>query len=125
MYLDQVIEMLDVKITRTPTVTGAWGEYDHTHRVIRLDPRLSGVPYTSTLAHELGHAAHGHTQSTVVTEREADQYAQWLLIPFCRYLEAARAYDTVEAVAHEIGVLPGDIIRYAERLHHRGHACVS
>ena len=125
MYLDQVIEMLDVKITRTPTVTGAWGEYDHAHRVIRLDPRLSGVPYTSTLAHELGHAAHGHTASTIVTEREADEYAAWLLIPFCRYMEAARAYETVEAVAHELEVLPGDAARYAARMHARGRACVS
>lgn len=85
---------------------GLWGAYDHQQRAIFLLRRLGPIQRYSTLAHELGHAYHGHTHPAPVWEAEADEYAVRLLIPRRTFEDHARALHSPVAVAHELGVLP-------------------
>lgn len=116
--LEDIADHLGTQIAIEPPQVGQLGEYDHYRRLIRLHPRLSGLLQTSVLAHELGHAAYGHTVSTPVTEAQADHFAQWLQIPFCTYLQATSLHPTPQAVAHELGVLPATIRDYTRRVRH-------
>lgn len=116
VMLEDIADHLGVTVTIAPPLVGQLGEYDHYCRTIRLHPRLSGLLQSSVLAHELGHAAYGHTASTTITEWEADQFAHWLQIPFCDYLTATAAHPTVQAVAHELGVLPATVRDYTRRV---------
>lgn len=102
---------------RTSLRRGRWGEYDHRHRTIRLLSGLGAVQYRSTLAHELGHAHHGHRWSSLKHENQADSYAAWLLISPAGWQAAIRAYpDSPQAVAAELGVLPRLVEVYAGTL---------
>lgn len=116
MWADQVAARLGVDVVVEVPRSGAWGEYDATENQVRIHPLLSGVQLRCVLAHELGHAAHRHTSSTPLTEREADEFAHWLLIPLCGFLRAASAYESAQAVAHELGVLPSFVEGFAGRL---------
>lgn len=119
--LEDIANHLRVRVITEPPLVGQLGEYDHYRRTIRLHPRLSGLLQTSVLAHELGHAAYGHTTSTPLTEQQADHFAQWLQVPFCDYLTATAAHPTAQGVAHELGVLPATITDYARRVPHDEH----
>ncbi|WP_442867635.1 ImmA/IrrE family metallo-endopeptidase [Citricoccus sp. NR2] len=116
MNLDTVAERLGCSIASAHPVLGDWGEYNSATHTITLHPALSGIQYTATLAHELGHAAHRHEQSTPATEREADYFAHWLLIPLCGFLRAAQAHHTMQGVAHELELLPSMLASYAGRI---------
>lgn len=116
--LEAIAEYLGVTVVFEEPLVGQLGEYQASTHVIRLHPQLSGLLLTVVLAHELGHAAHGHTTSTTVTEREADEFAHWCLIPFCYYLQATRAHPTIQGVAYELGVLPNMVEQYARRVCH-------
>lgn len=114
--LETVAEYLECTIDISYPITEGWGEYDSTAHTIRLHPELAGVKRTAVLAHELGHAAHQHSESTHATEWEADRFAHWLLVPLCDYLRATRLHPTVQAVAHELEILPSMAAQYAHRL---------
>lgn len=65
---------------------GAAGGWFPEHDLILLAPGLHPVEQRCTLAHELGHATHGHHAGTsgwlhARQERQADQFAATLLIP--------------------------------------------
>lgn len=107
---------IGVAVERTVPHVGQWGEYDAGAHRIRLHPDLRMVQHASTYAHELGHAMHRHEASTTRTEREADHAAHWLTIPLCAFLQALQAHDTMQAVAHELGLLPSDVRAYAGRI---------
>lgn len=119
--LEDIADHLRVHVVIEPPRVGQLGEYDHSQQLIRLHPRLSGLLQTSVLAHELGHAAYGHTCSTAENEQQADWFAQWLQVPFCDYLTATAAHPTAQGVAHELGVLPTTITDYARRVPHDEH----
>lgn len=95
---------------------GRWGEYRHGRKVIRLLSCLAPVQYRSTLAHELGHAAHGHRRTTSRTELEADVWAARHLIEPQQWWHVVGAYDDVLTVASELGVVPELVRVYAEHL---------
>lgn len=83
-----------------------FGDYNHSKRQIRL---LKGTPTArtiSTLAHELGHAAHGDTNSTDFKEQRAWEYAARLLLKHRQVVEATRLYEHPTLIAHELGVTP-------------------
>lgn len=116
MLLEQIADHLQVTVIIEEPHVAQLGEYQESKHLIRLHPRLSGLLLTSVLAHELGHAAYRHTTSTNVTEREADHFAHWVLIPFCHYVRATAAHGTAQGVAHELGVLPSTIRQYTRRV---------
>lgn len=116
MDLEALAEMIGCTVMRSEPVSGHWGEYDASAHEIRLHPRLHGAQARSVLAHELGHAAHRHESSTARTEREADAFSDWVQIPLCMFLRAVQVQESMQAVACELGVLPADARRYAERL---------
>ncbi|MGO1664128.1 MAG: ImmA/IrrE family metallo-endopeptidase [Micrococcaceae bacterium] len=116
MNLDTVASRLGCRIITAHPMLGDWGEYNSANHTITLHPALTGIQYTATLAHELGHAVHRHEQSTPATEREADQFAHWLLIPYCSFLRAVQAQESMQAVAHELEILPSMLVQYAERV---------
>src|SRR5690625_887836 len=116
MVLEAFTNLVGCTVVREEPLVGQLGEYDATRHEIRLHPALVGIQARAVLAHELGHAAHRHTTSTVQTEREADDLGDWLRIPFCSFLRATKLYPTAQEVAHELEVLPADIRRYTRRL---------
>lgn len=116
MGLEAFAANIGCVVTCEVPVTGYWGEYDALRHEIRLHPRLAGIQAQAVLAHELGHAAYRHESSTAHTERLADELSDWLRIPFCSFLRATQVHHTVQAVAHELDVLPADVHRYAQRI---------
>lgn len=97
---------------------GRWGEYDHRRRTIRLRAGLGPLQWRSTLAHELGHAHHGHWWTSLKHEDQADTYAAWLLISPQAWRSAISAHpDSPQSVAAELGVLPRLVEVYAGMVH--------
>ncbi len=105
-----------LEIARRQGLRVAWrdlgrrnGEY-HSSGLILLNPRKTALVQRVTLAHELGHAAHGHawTDDTAVHERQeriADQHAAGLLIRAHEYARAeALVGPHAGALARELGV---------------------
>lgn len=94
------------------------GEYED--GVIRVNPGRLAATQRITLAHELGHAWHGHSacqhdvRRAAKQERDADAHAALLLVDEFTYRAAERTYSEsgVGAVAAELGV-PA---RFVERL---------
>lgn len=115
MVLEDFAELIGCTIRCEIPVSGCWGEYDAIRHESRLHPDLAAIQCHAVLAHEIGHAAHRHESSTALTEREADAFSDWLRIPFCSFLRATQAHHTVQAVAHELDLLPADVRRYAQR----------
>lgn len=76
---------------------GASGGWFPEHDLILLAPGLHPVEQRCTLAHELGHATHGHHAGAsgwlhARQERQADQFAATLLISPIEYELAERLY---------------------------------
>lgn len=86
---------------------GGWfPDYD----LILLAPDLHPVEQRCTLAHELGHATHGHHAGTsgwlhARQERQADQFAATLLVSPLEYELAERLYGhSPSLLARELDV---------------------
>lgn len=83
--------------------------YMHSERLIVLNSRKGDGVLRSALAHELGHAHHGHDwtrdHDREHDEREADQHAARLLISPVEYAAAeALVGEHPGALARELGV---------------------
>lgn len=78
----------------------------------------TGVPERlrrSMIAHELGHAAYGHTVSDAKAERQADEYAARLLITEGDYRRAETMFgQDVDTLAYELNVTPSLVIAWRE-----------
>ena len=120
MDLDAVAEHLGVEVTYGCPEVGHWGDYDALAHRITLLPRLGAAQHRSTYSHELGHSLYRHERSTARAEREASHAAHWLTIPLCDFLRAVQENDSMQAVAHDLGVMPSDVKAYARRfeVHH-------
>lgn len=88
------------------------GVYEHDARTITLNAWLSAEQQRYTLAHELGHAWHGHTfvglpHADEEAERLADEHAASLLILPDAYAHAERLRGPHPgAIGDELGVHP-------------------
>lgn len=83
------------------------GFYDHQNARIVYDFGLTPIERRCVLAHELGHAFHGHTGRGVPEqEKAADRYAAHLLIDPERYAHLERVYEAPSTIAEELGVEP-------------------
>lgn len=87
------------------------GCYVPRQRRIYLDSRLTPAERRSVLAHELGHAHHGHPcgddpppHVLRSRERQADVFAARLLIDAAEYARAERVDPSADAIADELGV---------------------
>ncbi|NWN89225.1 MAG: ImmA/IrrE family metallo-endopeptidase [Micrococcaceae bacterium] len=116
MVLEDFAVIIGCCVRSAVPVSGHLGEYDAARHEIRVHPALAAIQCQAVLAHEIGHAAYRHESSTALTEREADEFSDWLRIPFCDFLRATQAHSTVQAVAHELDLLPADVRRYAQRI---------
>ncbi len=78
--LEQLAAALGVSVVCAVLPPRLRGFYDDRERRIALDARLTWRELLSVLAHELGHAHHGHTASDDESERQADEWAAAFLI---------------------------------------------
>lgn len=120
MDLDMLADRLGCAVVRCEPPGGRWGAYDAASRTIYLHPRLGPAQRRSVLAHEIGHHIHRHHTSTPRAEAEADAVAHWLTIPLCMILKAAQSHPSVQAVAHELELMPEDVEIYVRRLLRQG-----
>lgn len=101
--------------------------YDRETCTITLNSRLSLQQQAFALAHELGHAWHGHTHTgnpgaDLGAERLADEYAARLLIEPGRYAAAeALRGPHPGAIADELGVHQDAVEVYQRVLRQRAH----
>ncbi|MFD4957104.1 ImmA/IrrE family metallo-endopeptidase [Microbacterium sp. NPDC058389] len=86
---------------------GVLGEYYADEREVYFDLRLTPAEQRSVLAHELGHAFHGHRYQcadNAVAERQADIYAARLLIDPEEYARHERVNPDQHYLAEELDV---------------------
>lgn len=82
------------------------GYYDHAKRRIAIDITLTPQEHREVLAHELGHAFHGHTCGSAAHEQQADRRAALLLVDPDAYAHAEREHPAVGAIAERLEVDP-------------------
>lgn len=81
------------------------GFYDHENRRVVYDFDLPPIERDCVLAHELGHAFHGHTgRGNKAAEAQADAYAAALLIEPDRYAYLEAIGLNPDEIAEELGV---------------------
>ena len=125
--MDDLLRLVDEQGLRLIERPGrTLGGYDHASRSIRLDPGMSARTMRSVLAHELGHAALGHTVTTHAVlrrrqERQADAWAARRLIAPAAYAAAEALRGTHRAsLAFELGVTIELVTAYQELLQRVG-----
>ncbi|ONI65673.1 hypothetical protein CSIV_05180 [Microbacterium sp. CSI-V] len=81
------------------------GFYDHEHRRVVYDFDLPPIERDCVLAHELGHAFHGHVgRGNQAAEDEANAYAAALLVDPARYARLEQIGLNPDEIAEELGV---------------------
>lgn len=105
------IEILGVRVVQGD-LGGMYGCYLKDHHAIIIERSLAPLQYRSTAMHELGHAFYGHDSTTPRTELEASEWAARQMIRWCDYVNVTMALESAQGVAHELGVLPRDVINY-------------
>jgi Zn-dependent peptidase ImmA (M78 family) len=80
------------------------GKWSPTERRIYFDLSLTENERRSIVAHELGHAHHGHTCDSAAAERQADAYAAALLIHPDDYAYFEKQGLCMNDLADELGV---------------------
>lgn len=92
------------------------GVYEPVHARVWISLGLTPDEQRSVLAHELGHAHHGHECGSDRAERAADRYAADLLVDAESYAELERIGLDEHVIADELNVTV-DIV-HAYREHH-------
>jgi Zn-dependent peptidase ImmA (M78 family) len=114
MYLYQLAATLGVTVVLSfvGLRPGWWGGYDHLRRRIHIRPGLHPVQATYALAHELGHAIHGHelTGEDPLQEVEARHFAARLMVN-ARKLAALRACGLPDKAIARAMNLPEEALR--------------
>lgn len=81
------------------------GFYDHDERRVVYDFDLPPIERACVLAHELGHAFHGHRgQDDAAAEAAADAYAAALLVDPEQYARLEALGLTADDIAEDLGV---------------------
>jgi len=79
---------------------------------IYFDMRLTPAERRSVVAHELGHAHHGHTCDGAKQERQADTYAALLLIAPGAYARLESIGLSITDIAEELDVTERIVTAY-------------
>ncbi len=82
------------------------GYYDHEGKRIAVDITLTPQERREVLAHELGHAFHGHSCGSAAHEAQADRRAAALLIDPAEYAAAEQEHPAVGAIAERLEIDP-------------------
>lgn len=122
--MDDLLGRLGVRVVEEFPPHGWWGAYDHGSRTIYVRPTLAPLQRRSTLTHECAHAALGHTGHEPRQETIAEELAASWLIPPEDFDRVTKIFDTVQAAAHELHVLPRDVKAYC-RLLEKEKQCAS
>ena len=80
------------------------GFYSHHERRIYFDIRLTPMERVEVVAHELGHAYHGHSCDDDLSERQADRRAALLLVDPEAYRSAERENPHPRHIAESLGL---------------------
>ena len=98
--------LMGVRVHVAHLEQGVMGEWYASEREVYVDLRLSPIEQRCTLAHELGHAYHGHhlCEERSGAEDQADTFAAQLLIDPDLYASLERAGLSHHDIAEEIGV---------------------
>lgn len=83
---------------------GILGYYSPEEGRVYFDFALTPSERVTTIAHELGHAHHGHRCDSDRNERQADTYAAELLIDPSEYAYLERISTDAAYIADELGV---------------------
>lgn len=86
------------------SLDGRNGVYYDDLGLIILEQSLSPEMERFTLAHELGHAHHGHRESTLANEMKADEFAAKSLVHEGEYQRAESISDNPRFIAQELGL---------------------
>lgn len=119
---EKLIRDRQIAVVEGKLPTGWWGAYDASKNTIILRTSLAPLQRRSTLAHETAHAVLGHHRnpSTLAylarMERDAEELAASWLIKHQEFTCATGVHETVQAVAHELHVLPRDVRAYVRAL---------
>lgn len=114
--LEAIAKSLGVHVRFGWVPEGTWGTYDADLHLITLRWGLGPVQLLCTLMHELGHAANRHRGHNARQEREANAWAAVRLIGRDDLVNAVVVESTLQAVAHNLGVLPDVVRDYIESL---------
>lgn len=119
--LTELIDQEHVTVIETGKLAGHLNAaYHPDSKLIFVRWGLDDVTRRCAIAHELGHAYHGHDCSTPAHERIADEWAATHLITVDDVETAAYNCDGVaSAIAAEIGVTP-QLLTVWTRLHEAG-----
>lgn len=97
---------LGITVTHQPLAHPLRGYYQHHQKIIVIRKDLNRRQEIETLAHELGHAHHGHTETTPRTEAQAWKYAARLTVDPEAYAVAERINPHPAAIALELDLTP-------------------
>lgn len=102
----QFLRQVGVRVEHGHLSPTTFGEWWPEQQLIVMDSRLSRRQEYSTLAHECGHVALGHTECTDATQEAADRWAAQQLIDPHAYRRAERLYPQNWAmIAEELDVM--------------------
>lgn len=116
---------LGVTIEYAPLI-GRDGEYRDDQKRIRLRENMTDRLTRWTLAHELGHAIHGHRPTIFGTvdakqERQADEWAALQLIDIDTYREVERLREGhAPSMAHDLGIVTEGVHAFQRMLERLG-----
>jgi hypothetical protein len=117
-YLEDLARQAGVRIEYSHLRHGRDGEYHHELKLIRLRPGMNARLHRCVLAHELAHAAFGHTPSRfgpvhAKQERMAEEWAALRLISpgDYRHVEEIHAGHP-GAMALELGVMKSILVAF-------------
>lgn len=108
-------EDLGIEVVSTPLRT-AHGLWVPDHNTIMVHSLLRFAYQRTVLAHEIGHAVHGHRDDRPKHEQQADKFAAYHLIDPGELADLYRAYSDDRQVILELGVTTRLFRSYA--LHH-------
>lgn len=86
------------------SLDGRNGVYYDDLKLIIVEQSLPPAMEKFTLAHELGHAHHGHRESTPSNEIKADEFAARLLINDDDYMNAETVCEDPRYIAQELNL---------------------
>lgn len=86
------------------------------HNTIILKRGMRSLHERSVLAHEIGHAALGHRESTPRNERQADRFAARNLVSADRLARVAAGDTDPAQWCYDLGVMPYILTAYFDHL---------
>lgn len=114
-------EKLDTRIFTADLGGNLLGYYSHKSRLIIIQKSLPSYQFRSILAHEIGHAYFGHTDTSHRSEYQADFWAAKKLITLNDYVWAEQIYEGDSAKIAEDLSVTANLINIYKQILERQH----